>query len=401
MKILILGADGYLGHSLMLYLAARGHEVFGVDNFMRRSWVKTMNSISALPIADHPHRMSAFHSKFEYTPYFWTIDVGEYDQMCHVLEMVQPDAIVHFAECPSAPYSMIDANKAMFVMRNNVIGTMSLIYAMKEKSPHSHLIKLGTMGEYGTPNIDIPEGFFDIEYRGRQDMLPFPKQAGSWYHWSKVHDSNNIMWACKVWGLRSTDIMQGVVYGTRIPEMMSERGDYVIPVLRTRLDFDESFGTAINRFVCQAVIGHPLTIFGDIGKQTRGFLPLVDSMQCLTLAIENPADEGEYRVFNQFEETYSVLGLAQTVRRVASDFGIDAEIKHLETPRSEAQEHYYNPDHEHLLNLGYKPTRDMESVLTEMFIDLLEYQAEIKEYKDVLIPHIFWSGEERTAEWLK
>jgi len=401
MKILILGADGYLGHSLMLYLAARKHKVFGVDNFMRRSWVKTMNSISALPIADHPQRMTAFNSKFDYVPYFRTIDVGEYDQMGHVLETVKPDAIVHLAECPSAPYSMIDANKAMFVMRNNVIGTMSLIYAIKEKSPHSHLIKLGTMGEYGTPNLDIPEGFFDIEYRGRQDNLPFPRQAGSWYHWSKVHDSNNIMWACKLWGLRSTDIMQGVVYGTRIPEMMSEIGDYVIPALRTRLDFDESFGTAINRFVCQAVVGHPLTIYGDIGKQTRGFLPLVDSMQCLTLAIENPADEGEYRVFNQFEETYSIIELAKTVQRVASDFGIDAEIKNLEHPRHEAQEHYYNPDHEHLLNLGYKPTCDMESVLREMFKDLLEYWAEIKEYEDVLIPHIFWSGEKRTAEWLE
>ncbi|MCK5548570.1 MAG: NAD-dependent epimerase/dehydratase family protein [Thermoplasmata archaeon] len=401
MKVLILGADGYLGHSLMLYLAARKHEVFGVDNFMRRSWVKTMGGISALPIAEHPHRMSAFNSVYVYEPYFWTIDVSEYDQISHVLEMVQPDAIVHLAECPSAPYSMIDAHKAMFVMRNNVIGTMALIHAIKEKSPNSHLVKLGTMGEYGTPNLDIPEGFFEVEYRDRQDILPFPRQAGSWYHWSKVHDSNNIMWACEVWGLRSTDIMQGVVYGTRIPEMMSDVGDYVIPVLRTRLDFDEAFGTAINRFVCQAVIGHPITVYGDIGKQTRGFLPLVDSMQCLTLAIENPPKTGEYRVLNQFEETYSILALAEKVQEVAGEFSLDVEIAHLETPRVEEQEHYYKPDHEHLLKLGYKPTSDMDSVLREMFADLLEYQHEIKAYEKVLVPRIFWSGEEREAEWLK
>jgi UDP-sulfoquinovose synthase len=363
-----------------------------------------MGSDSALPIATHPERMMAFNMRFEYEPYFWTIDVGEYDQMCHILEMVQPDAIVHFAECPSAPYSMIDAKKAMFVMRNNVIGTLALIHAIRDKSPHSHLVKLGTMGEYGTPNVDIPEGFFEIEYRGRQDILPFPRQAGSWYHWSKVHDSNNIMWACNLWGLRSTDIMQGVVYGTRIPAMQSVHvvgGSYVEPTLRTRLDFDEAFGTAINRFVCQSVIGHPMTIFGDIGSQTRGFLPLIDSMRCLTLAIENPADEGNYRVFNQFEDTYSVLRLAETVQMIGKEFNLDPEIRYLEGPRKEAFEHYYNPDRQHLLDLGYQPTTDMEEVLREMFNDLLPHQDHIKQYEDVLIPHIFWSGEDRKAKWLK
>jgi len=207
------------------------------------------------------------------------------------------------------------------------------------------------------------------------------------------------MWACGLWGLRSTDIMQGVVYGTEIPAMYSDDG-FIIPALRTRLDFDESFGTAINRFVCQAVIGHPLTIFGEVGKQTRGFLPLIDSMNCLTLAIENPADEGEYRVFNQFEETYSILRLAETVQKIGREFGLEPEIRNLEPPRKEAFEHYYNPDHEHLLNLGYEPTRDMDSVLRQMFQDLLPYQPLIKQYEDVLIPHIQWSGEDRKSKWL-
>lgn len=396
MKILILGMDGYLGHTLSLYLAGRGHEVFGVDNFMRRSWVKKMNSVSAMPIGDHRTRIAAFREHFDYQPYFWTIDVGEYDQMSQLLRSVKPDTIVHFAENPSAPYSMKGAHEAGFVMRNNVIGTLMLIHAIKENSPQSHLLKLGTMGEYGTPDLDIPEGFFEIEYRGRKDTLPFPRKAGSWYHWSKVHDSMNIMWACEIWGLRSTDIMQGVVYGTRIHQMGDD------PRLRTRLDFDEAFGTAINRFVCQAVIGHPLTIYGEIGKQTRGFLPLADSMQCLTLAIENPPEQGEYRVFNQFEDVYSIISLAREVQRVGNEkFGLDVKIKSLEPPRIEAQEHHYNPDHEHLIKLGYKPGFTMEEVLVEMFRDLMPQEYRIAEYKHVLVPEIFWSGEKHKAEWLE
>ncbi len=394
MKILILGADGYLGHSLMLYMAARKHEVFGVDNFMRRSWVKKMGSVSAIPIADHPSRISAFNKKFGYDPWFWTIDVGEYDQMSHILKIVKPDTIVHFAECPSAPYSMESPRNAMFVMRNNVIGTLSLLHAMRDHSPKSHLVKLGTMGEYGTPNMDIPEGFFEIEWRGREDILPFPRQAGSWYHWSKVHDSNNIMWACQIWGLRSTDIMQGVVYGTRIPEMDDER-------LFTRLDFDEAFGTVINRFVCQAVIGHPLTIYGEIGKQRRGFLPLIDAMQCIKIVIENPPDPGEYRVFNQFEETYSIIELARAVKQVAeNDFHIPVRVRYLEPPRKESQDHYYNPDRFKLVELGYKPTSSMEATIGSMIVNLLENEKRIRDHEDVLIPKIFWEGDIRKARWL-
>jgi UDP-sulfoquinovose synthase len=308
-------------------------------------------------------------------------------------EEFQPEAIVHLGEMPSAPYSMVDVHHAVFTQTNNIVGTLNILFAMRDVTAEAHLVKLGTMGEYGTPNIDIPEGFFEIEFRGRRDRLPFPRQAGSWYHQTKVHDSNNVMFACKIWGLRSTDIMQGVVYSTRIPQMSDD------PRLLTRLDFDQSFGTAINRFCCQAVIGEPMTPFGK-GHQKRGFLPLRDSMQCLTLAIENPPQRGEYRVFNQFEEVYNVTELAQKVQKVARESGLIGEIWNIENPRKELEEHYYKPDHQHLLDLGYQPTHDMEAELRIMLADLVKYQHRIAAKKESLIPDIRWDGPRRKVHFL-
>jgi UDP-sulfoquinovose synthase len=252
----------------------------------------------------------------------------EYNFVWNLVREFMPEAIVHFAEQPSAPYSMIDVQHATFTHTNNLIGTLNIIHAMREVCPDTHLVKLGTMGEYGTPKVDIPEGFFEVEYRGRKDVLPFPKQAGSWYHQTKVHDSNNIMMACRIWALRSTDIMQGVVFGTRIDEMGQDEG------LLTRFDFDQCFGTAINRFCAMAVIGHPITPYGR-GRQRRGFLPLRDSMQCLTIAIENPPQKSEYRVLNQFEEVYDLTELATKVQGVAEKNGLPVEIRATENPRSE------------------------------------------------------------------
>ncbi|HEX2622250.1 MAG TPA: hypothetical protein VHL11_18960, partial [Phototrophicaceae bacterium] len=248
--------------------------------------------------------------------------------------------------------------------------------------------------EYGTPNIDIPEGFFEIEYRGRKDRLPFPRQAGSFYHWSKVHDSNNTMFACKIWGLRSTDIMQGVVFGTRIDEMGSDSR------LSTRLDFDQCFGTAINRFCCQAVIGHPLTIFGG-GQQRRGFLPLRDSMQCLAITCENPPEQGEYRVFNQFEETYTILELAQLVQAVGQEQGLAVTINQYDNPRTEMAEHYYHPDRNHLIDLGYQPARDTKAEIRLILQDLMPHHDRIMAKRDVLVPDIRWDGSRHHSEVIK
>jgi UDP-sulfoquinovose synthase len=378
---------------LAQHLAVRGHEVAGADLFMRRQWVEEMHSWSAIPIARIDERLQAFKQRYGKTLHFWEGDLRQYEFTEQMFREFRPEVVVHLGECPSAPYSMIDAQHAMFVQINNITTTFNLLFSMRAICPDAHLVKLGTMGEYGTPKIDIPEGFFEIEYRGRRDRLPFPRQAASWYHWSKVHGSNNVMFACRLWGLRATDVMQGVVFGTRIDEMGDDQ------VLATRLDFDQAFGTVINRYCCQAVIGHPLTPYGK-GHQRRGFLPLRDSVQCLRLAVENPPPKGEYRVFNQFEETYDITQLALKVQKVAATLGAAVQVHNLENPRTELEEHYYNPDHKHLLNLGYRPTHDVEAEMEVMIRDLMPWRNRIEEKRQALIPDVRWDGQRQKSKFI-
>lgn len=391
MRIFIAGIDGYLGWPLALYLAERGHVIGGGDLFLRRKWVKEMKSKSAMPIQKMSVRRDAFSDKFGTKLWFRRGNFKHYKFILHCLRDFKPDAIVHLGEMPSAPYSMIDAKHCNFTMVNNLIGTLNIIHAIRDVCPETHLIKLGTMGEYGTPNIDIPEGFFTIEYRGRYDTLPFPRQAGSWYHWTKVHDSNNLMFACKVWGLTATDIQQGPVFGTRIKAMGDDER------LLTRFDYDECFGTCLNRYCAEAVTGHPLTPFGK-GSQRRGFLPLKDSMQCFTLAIEKPPEKGEYRTLNQFEGIYSIVELARKIKKVGKKLGLNVDIRNLENPRKEMESHYYNPDHQNLFELGYKPSHDTENTIKEILIDLMKYKKRI--VKEALIPSIRWDGSKRKARFL-
>jgi UDP-sulfoquinovose synthase len=394
-RVLIAGVDGYLGWSLAQHLAARGHEVAGLDALLRREWVAEVNGISAIPITSIETRLAAFAEHFDRPLEYRQGNLLDYQFLFDFLVDFQPDAIVHLGEMPSAAYSMIDAAHTAFTQHNNVIGNLNMLWVIKSACPQAHLVKLGTMGEYGTPNVDIPEGFFEVEYRGRSDTLPFPRQPGSFYHLSKVHDSHNTAFACKTWGLRSNDIMQGVVFGTQIEAM-----DVTDPRMRTRLDFDQCFGTVINRFCCQAVVGHPLTLFGR-GHQKRVFLPLRDSMQCLTLAVENPPAPGEYRVFNQFEECYTVDELALLVQQVAQDIGLPVDVLHYNNPRQEAEEHYYNPDREKLLQLGYQPTHDVAAEVRLMLTDLVVYQDRIRQYADVLLPDIRWDGTRQRSEVLQ
>ena len=341
-----------------------------------------------------PDRLEAFQERYGKPLHFWEADLTDYALVEEMIRDFEPDAVVHLGECPSAPYSMVDVHHANWVQNNNLTSTFNLMFAMRDLCPDAHLIKLGSMGEYGTPDFDIAEGFFEVEFRGRKDVIPFPRAAGSWYHWSKVHGSNNIMFACKLWGMRATDVMQGVVFGTRIDEFGSDER------LLSRLDFDQAFGTAINRFCCQAVIGHPLTPYGK-GHQKRGFLPLRDSMQCLTLAIENPPKEGEYRVFNQFEEVYDITELAEKVQRVASETGMEVEIRNLVNPRKEAEDHRYCADHRHLLDLGYQPTHDVESELRVMLKDLQRYRDRIETKRDALIPDVHWAGKREKVQFVE
>lgn len=382
MKVFIAGVDGYIGWALANHLVGLGHEVSGIDNLTRRKQVAEMGSISAMPIAEFRSRQKLLKQADIVEG-----DLTDYELVSELLQKHKPDAIVHLGECPSAPYSMMSADKAAWVQQNNVVGTLNILFAMRDIVPNCHLVKLGTMGEYGTPNVDIPEGFFEFEYNGRKDTLQFPRQPGSFYHLSKVHDTHNVSFACKMWGLRSTDIMQGVVYGTRWTDQP------IKPGFGTRLDFDEAFGTAINRFCCQAVIGHPLTLYGS-GHQKRGFLSLRDSIQCLTLIIQNPPKEGEYRVANQIDEVYDLTELADCVKEEAAKLGINATIENLTNPRIELEEHRYVVERKVLPDLGYEPSKTLAEGVSEMLSDLNGRKGEIEKHRKAVVPQITWNPAE-------
>ena len=281
MRILILGGDGYLGWPTALHFSARGHEVAVIDNFARRAWHLERGTDSLTPVLSLADRLDAWREISGREIVAHIGDVRDAEFLNRVVADFLPEAVVHYGEQPSAPYSMISRRHAVETQTNNIVGTLNLLFALREHVPACHLVKLGTMGEYGTPNIDIEEGYLEIEHKGRRDVLPFPKLPGSFYHLSKVHDSHNIHFACRVWGLRATDLNQGVVYGVETEETaLDER-------LVTRFDYDEIFGTALNRFCVQAVIGHPLTVYGS-GTQTRGFLNIRDTLQCVDLAVLQP-----------------------------------------------------------------------------------------------------------------
>jgi UDP-sulfoquinovose synthase len=391
MRICVLGGDGYCGWATALYLSRKGHEVAIVDNFLRRHWDHELGAQTLTPIQPLSDRLRVWQELTGNVIESFVGDVTDYDFLAAVVEKFQPDSVVHFAEQRAAPYSMIDRKHAVFTQVNNVVGTLNLLFAIKELAPDCHIVKLGTMGEYGTPNIDIEEGYIKVEHNGRSDVLPFPKQPGSFYHLSKVHDSHNMMFACKIWGLRATDLNQGVVYGTVTDE--TNLHDALI----NRFDYDEVFGTVLNRFCIQAASGHPLTVYGT-GGQTRGFLDIRDTVRCIELACLNPAAKGECRVFNQFTEQFSVLDLANMVRTAAGEMGLPVEIEHIATPRVEAQEHYYNAKHSKLVDLGLRPHFLSDSLLDSLMNIAMKYQDRVD--RALFMPQVHWRNprNERTRK---
>ena len=370
MKIAVLGGDGFCGWATALYLSRKGHTVAIVDNFARRQWDHELGAQTLTPIRPLAERLAVWQQLTGNTIESYVGDVTDYEFLSSLVSSFEPDAIVHFAEQRSAPYSMIDRKHAVFTQVNNVTGTLNILYAIREFVPDCHLVKLGTMGEYGTPNIDIEEGYITIEHNGRKDVLPFPKQAGSFYHLSKVHDSHNIAFTCRAWGIRATDLNQGVVYGTRSDEVEMDEA------LINRFDYDEVFGTVLNRFCAQAALGYPLTVYGK-GGQTRGFLDIRDTVRCIEIACLNPAKPGEFRVFNQFTEQFNVLELAQMVQKSGKELGLKVQIEHLPDPRVEAESHYYNAKHSSLLKLGLEPHLLSNSLLDSLINIALRYRDRI------------------------
>lgn len=382
MKVLILGGDGYLGWPTAMHLSNKDHEVAVVDNMLKRYWEAEIGVEPLAPIRPLHIRVKRWHELTGKKIQTYIGDIAENHRFVYkVLEQFQPDAVVHYAEQPSAPFSMMDREKCVDTQRNNVIGTLNLMFAMQHTNPGIHMVKLGTMGEYGTPNIDIEEGWLEIAHNGRKDRMLYPKKPHSFYHLSKVHDSANLEFACRVWGMRVTDLNQGVVYGVNTDETRMH------PDLSTSFHYDAVFGTVLNRFITQAVNGTPLTVYGK-GSQTRGFLDLRDTLQCVELALLNPANPGEFRVFNQFTEQFSLNQLADIVQRVGTAHGLNVRVDHIANPRTEQEEHYYNAIHSALPDLGLKPHLLNEDMLDHMLEMAAKNKGRIDQ--DVLLPHVKW-----------
>ena len=379
MQILVLGGDGYLGWPTALHLSALGHDVAVNDNFARRGYDEEMGVESLIPIATLEERIAAWReiSGMEIKSY-----VGDLCDAAFTHQMVrdfEPDTIVHFGEQRAAPYSMISQAHAVYTHTNNVVGNLNVMYAIADIDRDIHLVKLGTMGEYGQPNIDIEEGWIEIEHKGRKDRMVYPKKPGSFYHCTKVHDSTNIEFGCRIWGLRATDLNQGVVYGADTEQTKLD------PRLYTRFDYDGVFGTVLNRMVIQAVLGHPLTVYGN-GSQTRGLINIVDTVECIRLASENPADRGEFRVFNQMTETMSINQIAGTI---ADEFPSEVQIEHVDNPRVEIYDHYYNVVHTALEGLGLKPTLLSTTLIDHLFDVVERYRERVD--TAAIMPTVRWA----------
>lgn len=381
MKVLILGGDGYLGWPTALYFSNRGHEVTVADNYFRRNASLEMDCESLIPTPNLIRRGAIWKNISGKKVEVELGDVTDYNFLLSLFQRHQPDTVIHYAEQPSAPYSMMGRVKATFTLQNNLMSTANIVHAVKDTNPDCHIIKLGTMGEYGTPNIDIEEGWMEITHNGRSDKFLFPRQAGSLYHTTKIQDTDLLWFYVRVWNLRVTDLMQGPVYGMSTGETDQDKS------LLPHFNYDEIFGTVVNRFIVQALVGYPLTVYGK-GGQTRGYLNLKDTMQCVYLAAENPAEAGELRIFNQVTETFTVNDLAEKVKTVGDELGYNVQVKSIDNPRKEAEEHYYNPKYTGLLDLGLKPHFLTEQIVEEMFLTLAPYKERIN--RDSIFRGVKW-----------
>jgi UDP-sulfoquinovose synthase len=380
-RILVLGGDGYLGWPTAMAFSRAGNRVAVVDNFAKRGWEAELGVRPLFPIPTLHERIRAWHEVNENEIELRVGDLTDYAFVEAIVDDFKPDTIIHYGEQPSAPYSMIDARHAAYTQTNNVVGTLNVLFAIRDRSPETHLVKLGTMGEYGTPDIDIEEGYLTVSHNGREHTFLYPKTPGSMYHLSKVHDSHNIHFAARIWNLRATDLNQGVVYGLETDESALDSR------LVTSFHYDEVFGTALNRFCVQAVVGHPLTVYGK-GGQTRGYLNIRDTIQCVSLAAANPADPGELRVYNQFTEQFTVLELAERVTAAAAQLGWKVSINHTPNPRRESEEHYYNAKNSKLLDLGLQPRLLDTELIDTMLLKIADHRDAID--VTTLVQNVRW-----------
>lgn len=383
MRILILGGDGYLGWPTAMAFASAGHEVCVMDNYLRRNIARETRSEPLVQAPNLHDRAEIFEAM---TGKKIRVEIGDCTNFSVLENLVRdfgPEAVVHYAEQPSAPYSMTGFKEAQLTFQNNLGATFNLIWAVIQHAPTCHIIKLGTMGEYGTPNIDIEEGWIDIAHNGRTQKFLYPRQAGSLYHTTKVLDTDLLWFYVRAYGLSVTDLMQGPVYGFSTAE--ADIDERLLP----NFHYDDIFGTVVNRFLVQAVAGIPLTIYGK-GGQTRGYLNLKDTLQCVDLAMQHPAEKGELRVLNQFTEQFSVNSLAEHIQRVGNTMNLDVQMASIENPRNEMEDHYYNARHTGLLELGLKPNYLTDEVVASMLERVIKYRDAID--RRIVMPRVRWSG---------
>ncbi len=382
MRILILGGDGYLGWPTAMHLTSKGHDVIVADNYLRRRLCREVNVAPLFEVPDLSERCAIWEGSSGYRIPYFIGDLTEWEFVEKIFRNIVPEAIVHYAEQPAAPYSMLNRQAAALTLHNNLTVTANVIFAVREFCPNAHIVKLGTMGEYGTPNIDIEEGWLEVKHKGRHQKFLYPRQASSLYHTTKIMDTDLLWFYARTWKLRVTDLMQGPVYGIFTDE--TENDNRLLPFF----NYDEIFGTVLNRFVVQAVAGHPLTVYGK-GGQTRGYLNIKDTLSCVRLSLENPAEKGELRIFNQFTETFSVNELAKKVQAVGNAMGLRVKIKQVENPRIEAEEHYYNPKHTGLLQLGLQPHSLTDDTLSRMMEFAITHKGRIS--GDQIYRNVKWA----------
>ena len=381
MRVLILGGDGYLGWPTAMHFAARGHEVAVIDNYLRRYLALQTRSEALIPNPDLPTRAEIFEAVSGKKIRVEIGDVTNYRVLSRLFQDFQPDAVVHYAEQPAAPYGMVNYEEARLTLNNNLNATLNTIWAVMEYAPDCQIVKLGTMGEYGTPNIDIEEGWLEVEHKGRKQKFLYPRQTGSFYHTTKIMDTDMLWFYVRTFDIAVTDLMQGPVYGLSTDE--TDLDERLLP----NFHYDDIFGTVLNRFLVQAVAGIPLTVYGK-GDQIRGFLNIRDTMQCVELAATKPAKHGELRILNQFVEAFSMNQLAEKVQRVGNQMGLNVEVAHLDNPRKEPEDHYYNPAHSGLLELGLQPHYLTDEVIAGMLETVLKYKDLIDPGK--IMPRVRW-----------
>jgi UDP-sulfoquinovose synthase len=381
MNILILGGDGYLGWATAMHFSARGHTVTVIDNYLRRNMAREINAEALIDVPNLQRRADLWRAASGHNVAVHVGDLSDYEMLVRVVKDSAPDTIIHYAEQPSAPYSMMDQKRALLTVSNNLAVTLNVAFVIRDHAPNCHLVKLGTMGEYGTPNIDIEEGYLTVDHNGRKETFLYPKTPGSIYHLTKVQDSDMLYFGCRIWDLAVTDLNQGPVYGIETEELKAD--ERLVPLF----SYDDVFGTVLNRFMVQAVAGVPLTVYGK-GDQVRGYLNIKDTLQCVELAVAKPAKKGEFRVLNQFVETFSVNQLAEKVAVVGNQMGLNVKIQPIENPRREKEEHYYNPKNSGLLELGLKPHSLTDEVLQGILGYVLRHKHLIREGQ--IMPRVKW-----------